>query len=145
MKPGRKGETRDRGGWRPGKLERLGQPEDWNLEDWEYGSPDHLSAGDREREAAEGGRRVSLPGFLRWGAGSRECAPCCLPSRNFAGRPRHPRTGLPGPVSGEASLEPGSLASLPPGPWGSSQTPKAIRVPGLFAPAQPLLGCPAWA
>lgn len=25
---------RDRGGWKPGKLARLGQPEDWNLEVW---------------------------------------------------------------------------------------------------------------
>lgn len=31
----------------------------------------------------------------------------------------------------------------PPRPWGNSQAPKAIRVPGLTAPAQPLLGCPA--
>lgn len=40
-----------------GNLERLGQPEDLNLEDWEDGSPDHLSAGDQERQPAEGGKR----------------------------------------------------------------------------------------
>lgn len=45
----------DRGGWKLGKLERLGQPEDWKLEDCEYGSLDHLEAGDRERQPAEGG------------------------------------------------------------------------------------------
>lgn len=88
---------------------------------------------------------MSLPSVLRWGAGSRECVPCCLPSRNLAGGPLRPRAGLPGFASGEATLEPGWLASPPPSPWGNSQTPKAIRVPGPTAPAQPLLGYPAWA
>lgn len=60
---------RDRGGWKLGKLARLGQPEDWNLEDWECGSPDHPSAGD-PGEAA-GGRKEEgvFTAFPRWGAG----------------------------------------------------------------------------
>lgn len=69
----------DRGGWKLGKLERLGQPEDWKLEDCEYGSLDHLEAGDRERQPAEGGRKVSLAAFPLWGEGSGEFASCGLP------------------------------------------------------------------
>lgn len=69
----------DRGGWKLGKLERLGQPEDLKLEDCEYGSLDHLEAGDRERQPAEGGREagssrpaVSLPETLLAGNASQD-------------------------------------------------------------------------
>ena len=57
-------------GWRLGKLERLGQLEDWELEDWKYGSPNHLSAGDgrgSRRKREEGCLSTRLPA---WGAAS---------------------------------------------------------------------------
>lgn len=119
---------RDGRGWKLGKLgklERLGQLEDLNLEDWVYGSPDHLSAGDLERQPAEGGKRVFLAAFPRWRAGSRECASCCLPPETLlVGRAS--QDWAPSPVSGEATLEPGSLDFPHPSPWGRSQEPKAI-------------------
>lgn len=76
---------RDRRGWKLGKLERLGLLEDLYPENWEYGSPGHLSAGDLERQPAEGGRRVFLAAFPRSRAGSQQCASCCLPPKALLG------------------------------------------------------------
>lgn len=94
---------RDRRGWKLGKLERPGQPERWDLEDRERGSPDHLSAGDPDRQPAEGARRVFLAAFPRWRAGSRECAFFCLPPETLlVGHAS--QDWAPSPVSGEATL-----------------------------------------
>ena len=110
-------------GWRLGKLERLGQLEDWKLVDRMYGSPNHLSSGD-----GRGSRRKREEGCLyppsRLGSRKPGYAPGCLPYRDLDSRLAHPRIGLPGPVAGEATLEPGSLA-CPPTP-----TPTLGQFPG---------------
>lgn len=64
------------------------------------------AAGGRGKE----GVSTSLPAL---GRGKQGYAPGCLPSRGLGSSLVHPRIGLPGPVAGEATLEPGSLASPP--------------------------------
>lgn len=129
-------------GWRLGKVERLGQLEDWKLEDREYGSPNHLSAGD-----GRGSRRKREEGCLyppsRLGSRKPGYAPGCLPYRDLDSRLVHPRIGLPGPVAGEATLEPGSLACSPT----PTPTPGAVprRQKLLGSQTSLLLPSPYWA
>jgi hypothetical protein len=70
---------RDRGGRKLGKLELLGQPEDWDIENREHGSPHRLSTGNRGMQPA--GMRIEgclCPSFrIR----EREARVRALPSR----------------------------------------------------------------